>query len=130
MNNGKFFEDIQNSGSQLYKDFTFKEEYIVIPMTTVLNDEAVVPLHNENIVILLQGTYTIHPEVDPADEVESASSQPQVPIRSTRERRSVITNDYIVYLQEYEFDIGFEDDPTFLNEAKLSIHPTKNGQMP
>ena len=37
-----FFEDIQNSESQLYKDFTFEEEYIVIPMITVPNDEVVV----------------------------------------------------------------------------------------
>ena len=45
--------------------------------------------------------------------------------RSTKERRSVIANDYIAYLQEYEFDIRLEDDPTSLNETKLSIHSTK-----
>jgi len=43
---------------------------------------------------------------------------------STRERRSAITNDYIVHLQELEFDIGLEDDPTSLNEVKLSVHST------
>jgi len=48
-----------------------------------------------------------------------------VPRKSTRERRSVIANDYIVYLQEYEFDIRPEDEPTSLNEAKLNIHSTK-----
>ena len=48
-----------------------------------------------------------------------------MPRRSTRERRSAIANDYIVYLQEHEFDIGLEDDSTSLNEAKLSIHSTK-----
>ena len=46
-----FFEDIQNSESQLYKNFTFEEEHIVIPMTTIPNDEVVVPLQNENTVI-------------------------------------------------------------------------------
>jgi len=45
--------------------------------------------------------------------------------RSTRERISTISNDYIVYHQEHKFDIGLEDDPTSLNEAKLSIHSTK-----
>ena len=40
-------------------------------------------------------------------------------------RRSIIANDYTVYLQEHEFDIRLEDDPTSLNEAKLSIHSTK-----
>ena len=72
------------------------EEQIVILMTTVQNDEVVVSLQHENTVASLQGTYTFHPEVDPADEVEPENSQPQVLRRSTRERRSVITNDYIV----------------------------------
>ena len=48
-----------------------------------------------------------------------------MPRRSTRERRSVIANDYIIHLQEHEFDIGLEDDRTSLNEAKLNIHSTK-----
>ena len=39
-------------------------------MITIPNDEVVVPLQNENTVVLLQGTYIIHSEVDPADEVE------------------------------------------------------------
>jgi len=46
-----FFEDIQNSGSQLYKDLIFEEEHIVIPMITVPNDEVVVSLQNENIIL-------------------------------------------------------------------------------
>ena len=48
-----FLKDIQNSGSQLYKNFTFEEEHIVIPMITVPDDEVVVPLQNENTVVLL-----------------------------------------------------------------------------
>jgi len=69
MDNANFFEDIHNIGSQLHKDFTF-QEHIVITMTTVLNNKVVVPLQNENTVIHLQGTDTVHPEVDSADEVE------------------------------------------------------------
>ena len=30
--------------------------------------------------------------------------------RSTRERRTAISDDYVVYLQEHEFDIGLESD--------------------
>ena len=48
-----------------------------------------------------------------------------MPRRSTRERRSVIANDYIVYFQEHEFDIGPKDNATSLNEAKLSVYFTK-----
>ena len=76
MDNIKFIEEIQNSGSQLYKDFIFEEEHIVIPMTTIPNDEVVVPLQNENTVVPLKGTDTVHPEVDPADEVDPENSQP------------------------------------------------------
>ena len=49
--------------------------------------------------------------------------------RSTRERRSAITNDYIVYLKEHELDIGQEDDPTSLNKVKLSVHSTKRSNV-
>jgi len=94
-------------------------------MTIVPNDKVVVPLQNKNTVVPLQGTNTVYPEVDPTDKVEPENSQPQVPRRSTKERRPVIANDYIVYLQEHEFDIRLEDDSTSLNEAKLCIHSTK-----
>ena len=94
-------------------------------MTIVLNDKVVVLLQDETTVVSLQGTCTVHPEVDHADKVEPENSQPQVPKRSTKERRSVIANDYVVYLQEHEFDIRPEDDPTSLNEAELNIHSTK-----
>jgi hypothetical protein len=39
--------------------------------------------------------------------------QESVPLkRSTRERRSVISNNYIVLLQENEFNIGMMEDDT------------------
>ena len=55
-NNAKFIKEIQNSGSQLHKNFTFKEEQIVIPMTIVPNDKVVVPLQDENTAV----PYKIH----------------------------------------------------------------------
>ena len=57
-------------------------------MTTVPNDEVIVPLQNEDIVIPLQGTDTVHLKVDPADKVEPENFQSEVSKRSTRERRS------------------------------------------
>jgi len=50
----KIFEDTQSSGSQIYQDFTFEKEYIVIPIIIVPNDEIVVSLQNENIVVPLK----------------------------------------------------------------------------
>ena len=38
-------------------------------------------------------------------------------IRSTRERRLAISSDYIVYLQEYNFDISVEDNPIMFSQA-------------
>ena len=38
--------------------------------------------------------------------------------RSTRERRSAILDDYVVFLQEHEVDIGVvEDDPINFRQA-------------
>ena len=67
-------------------------------MTTVPNDKVVVLPQHENTVVPLQGTYIVYPEVDHVDGVEPKNPQLQVPRRSTRERRSDIANDYIVYL--------------------------------
>ena len=40
-------------------------------MKIVPNDKVVVPLQDENTVASLQDTYTVHPEVDHAGEVET-----------------------------------------------------------
>jgi hypothetical protein len=46
--------------------------------------------------------------------------------RSTRKRRSAISNDYIVFLQENEFNIGMmEDDHVTLRHALESVNSHK-----
>jgi len=40
-------------------------------MTIIPNDEVIVLLQYENTVVPIQGTNTVHHEVNPADEVES-----------------------------------------------------------
>ena len=37
--------------------------------------------------------------------------------RSTRTKRSTIPNDYVVYLQECDYNIGAENDPEFFSQA-------------
>jgi len=126
--NVKFIEDIQKSESYLHNDSTFEEEQIVISMANVKNDEVIVSLQHESMFVHLQSTITVHPEVELnlVNEVKPEDPQTQVPPRrSTRERKSAIVNEYVVYLQEHELNIGLEDDPTSLNEAKLSVHSTK-----
>ena len=34
--------------------------------------------------------------------------------------RSTILDDYVVYLQEHEFDMGLEDDPISISQVKQS----------
>ena len=36
---------------------------------------------------------------------------------STRPKRSTILDDYVVYLQEYDYDIGAENDPESFSQA-------------
>ena len=46
--------------------------------------------------------------------------------RFTRERRNAIPNDYVVFLQEHEVDIGMvEDDPINFHQAKESSNSQK-----
>jgi hypothetical protein len=47
-------------------------------------------------------------------------------IWSTRERRSAISNDYVVFLQENKFNIGMmEDDPLTLRQVLESMNSHK-----
>jgi hypothetical protein len=72
-----------------------------------------------------------NPEQDNVDidEEPIPYQEPQevVPLRrSTRERRSTISNDYIVFIQENEFNIGMmEDDPVTLRQALESVNSQK-----
>ena len=57
------------------------------------------------------------------EEVTQEPQEPQVQVplrRSTRERRSTISDDYVVYLQKHEFDMGLEDDPISVSQVKQS----------
>ena len=46
-------------------------------------------------------------------------------IRSQRERRSTISDEYVVYLQEFDFDIGSSKDPILFSQALESVASTK-----
>ena len=69
--------------------------------------------------------------MEPVQVHENVTQQPpepqvQLPLRrSTREMRSTISNDYVVYLQEYEFHIGLEDDPISVSQVKQSSNSKK-----
>ena len=62
------------------------------------------------------------------EEVTQEPQEPQVQVplrRSTRERRSTISDDYVVYLQEHEFDMGLEDDSISVSQVKQNFDSKK-----
>ena len=59
--------------------------------------------------------------------IENAVEPPQpVPLRrSQRERRPALIDDYVVYLQESDFDIGIRKDPVSFSQAMESDDSSK-----
>jgi len=65
-------------------------------------------------------------ELPPTNTEEPQQTQVEVPLRrSNRYRSSAILDDWMVYLQEHEFDIGLEDDPISFSQAKQSVNSLK-----
>ncbi|RVW26309.1 Retrovirus-related Pol polyprotein from transposon TNT 1-94 [Vitis vinifera] len=133
--NAKFIEDVELSGREPLRKVVFEEEFVNIPIITtghghiMFNDT----IQNVQSIIGIQDT----PEIPPAQvmepiqvhqEVTQQPQEPQVEVplrRSTRERRSTISDDYVVYLQEHEFDMGLEDDPISVSQVKQSSNSEK-----
>ena len=117
MGNAKFIEDVEYGGSSKLRKIVFEEEYAIIPTVAIENDQVITPeviydanLENQDTLELP----SIHiGEPAPTHVVEQQQPQLEVPLR-----RSAISDDYIVYLQEDEFDMGLEDDPISFNQAK------------
>ena len=59
--------------------------------------------------------------------IENVVEPPQLaPLRrSQKERRPAITDDYVVYLQEFDFDIGIRKDPVLFSQAMESDDSSK-----
>ena len=86
---------------------------VPIPLTSKPIDPNVVELHQS---VEQQVTDQAHHEVindtPIVDEPQETTLR-----RSQRERKSAIPNDYVVYLQESEFDIGIDNDPVSFSQA-------------
>ena len=114
VHHARFFEDVESDGGDQDKGFVFEEEYVDISIAVIDIDQAPIP--------------DIFQEADPnqnniqeppvLEEQTLPPSEPTPLRRSTRERRSSVPDDYIVFLQEHEFDIGaVEDDPINFRQA-------------
>ena len=112
MGNAQFFENVEFARGDKVRDFLFEEECVNILIVVINNDQTSIhdiiqeanldqdnveepPIQNQEIVSEEQ---ILHPE------------EPMLLRRSTRERRSGVPNDYIIFLQEHEVDIGMAED--------------------
>ena len=128
--NAQFFEDVEFVGGEKIKDFVFEEEHVEIPLIAFDNDQV-----QASIPYIVQEAIPDQDNVvDPPAQVqqivpEEQTLQPQEPMslrRSTRERRSAISDDYVVFLQEHEVGIGVvEDDPINFRQAIESSNSQK-----
>ena len=118
--NARFLEDIEFGGEENTRSVVFEEESStigiqdIIPLTVQDIVEDIIPN-----VVPNQDNIEILPQDPPIEQTQ----QPQeVPLRrSTRERRTAISDDYIVFLQEHEDGIGLtEDDPINFHQAMRS----------
>ena len=106
--NARFFEDVEFDGGNKDRDFAFEEEYVDIPTTVIDIDQAPIP----DIVQEADPNQNNIQETPIPEEQTLPPPEPTPLSRSTKERRSALLDDYIVFLQEHEFDIGtVEDDP-------------------
>ena len=108
MGNAKFIEDVELSGRELLRKVVFEEESVSIPIITtghghIMFDDTI---QNVQSIREIQNTPKMpHAQVmelvQVHEEVTQQPQEPQVQVplrRSTRERRSTISDDYVVYL--------------------------------
>ena len=114
--NTRFLEDVEVGGGDKVRDIVFEEEYISLPTVAIGGDQArlpdIVQEANPEIQDNIPQLPIPHEEVAPEEQPQQP--QEEVPLRrSTRERRSALSDDYIIFLQEHEENIRLvEDDPS------------------
>ena len=119
--NARFLEDVEFGGEDIRNVVFEEEEFVSLPHIVTNNDQAIIPD--------IQDASTIQDNNEelPDTAIEQTQQPQDVPLRrSTRERRSAIPDDYIVFLQEHEVHEGLaEDDPINLSQALQSSNSHK-----
>ena len=127
MGNAEFVQDIEYGGSSELRKIVFEEKYVIILIVATKNDQVITLEIIYDANLENQDTPELPPihieEPAPTHVEEQQQPQLEVPLRrSIRERRLVILDDYIIYLQEHEFDMGLEDDPISFSQTKQCIN--------
>jgi hypothetical protein len=123
--NARFIENGEISGSDNLRNVDIQEVRVQVPMP-ITSNKIVVP-------IVVEQPNNIEQQINEPSlhnnmvTNEQTVEEPQgVALRrSQRERRSAISDEYVVYLQESDFDIGSSTDPILLSQALESVDSTK-----
>ena len=111
--NVRFIDNGETSGSEASQNVEIKEVRVQVPLTSTSTLRIVVPhvdeAHNN------QEEQINNPEVNNEPVIE----QPQEIVlrKSQREKKSAISDDYMVYLQESKTDLSIDNDPVSFSEA-------------
>ena len=123
--NARFLENGEISGSNEPRKVDVEEIRVDIP-PLFLPQEIIVPQPVQQVEENEQ--HNRDGSLPPENiAIENAVEPPQpAPLRrSQRERRPTITDDYVVYLQESDFDIGIRKDPVSFSQAMESDDSSK-----
>ncbi|RDX75880.1 hypothetical protein CR513_44195, partial [Mucuna pruriens] len=128
MGNARFLKEVEFGKEENIRNVEFEEEYVndifqvLVPIT--IQETTTVIEENVQIIVLNNVLEQDYDEVLFQISIEQSQQPRKVPLRrSIRERRHAILDDYIVFLQEYEDDIGLiEDDPINFCQVMQKIH--------
>jgi len=130
--NARFLEEIEFWREEVLRNVGFEEEFVVennkviVPVvihdtTPQLNNDVQAPIPD---VVVQQNDNEVLPHAPPNDQTQEPQEFPLR--RSIRERKSAISDDYIVFLQEHEDAIGLtEEDPINFCQAMRSSDTSK-----
>jgi hypothetical protein len=128
--NAKFLENDQISGSTKPQNIVFEESQTLSTMHSSDEWQMIPPPIIYNDLIEDEPTINVPSVTEPV--VSENVAQPPLAVgqeatlrRSSRIRKPSIPSDYIVYLQESEFDIGEYDDPITFSKAMNNMNSSK-----
>ena len=119
--NARFIENGEVSGSTDKQIVDINEIRVNVPLPINIPTSTIVPNivpnlqeQNNDEQYLNEEVPHEEPNIPPAEINESRGITLSKPVRV---RRSAISDDYLVYLQESDFDSGIDEDPVFFSQA-------------
>ena len=114
--NARFIENCEINGSDKIHNVSIQEVRVEVPMPNT--DTIVVPQ------VAIQPNNSWEQQIL-HDEPAVVEPQAIALRRSQRDRKSAISDEYVVYLQESEFDLGIDNDPVSIKQAMECDDSTK-----